>query len=308
MNLENPTLSVITPTYKGKDRLSIVYKSLMEQKFQPLEWIVVLDGGDEETERLLKQFEIHHFNIKIIINAKNHKKSAVNAGIKVARGDFVIIADDDDPFPENSFKEMMDTWKNINNKYEYVGVTGLCDDGKGEIVGDLFPKDIFDSNAIKCSLYYKIKGEKWGMQRRDIMLLYPFFEDAEGYIGESTVWMEIAKKYKTRYFNKVVRNYIVREDSIMTLKYDKVKISSNCQAYTYGYRYTASNFLKYIVNNPKYIFGCCCNYARFFLHSHYLKKNKLWMKKDLKNYELITLIIGFPLGFIMFISDVIKYK
>ena len=51
------------------------------------------------------------------------------------------------------------------------------------------------------------------MQRREVLLDYKYFEDAEGLVGVSTVWWEIVKKYKTVYINKVVRHYLIRENS-----------------------------------------------------------------------------------------------
>lgn len=298
-------VTVITPTHQGRERLRVVYDSLIKQIEKPKKWIIVVDGSDKATEEYVGKLITDNIDIQLVVKDHNHKKSAINLGVKLADTEFVVIADDDDPFPEDAISAMISVWNSIpcDIKKYYVGVTGLCDDGEGNVIGDRFPVDPFDSNPIESFFYYKIKGEKWGMQRRDILLKYPFFEDAEGYVGESTVWMEVGKKYKTRYFNKVVRHYVERPSSIMTTKWTKNKINKNCQAYVYGYHYSASNFIGYAWKNPRFVVGCSVSYVRFLIHCIKYKKVKRWMYSRVRFVDAVVFIVGLPLGVLLFVRD-----
>ena len=65
--------------------------------------------------------------------------------------------------------------------------------------------------TFKC----KIKGEKWGMIRTDIMREFKNIEVKGHFLSESTVWFRIAKKYHKKLFlQQCLRIYEVHEDSV----------------------------------------------------------------------------------------------
>lgn len=301
-------ISILTPTYKGSSNIKGVFNSLKNQTFKDFEWVVVLDGFDDKTIKVLNECkeEKPFFEIRIESIKHNHKKAAHNRGIKICKGDFVCIADDDDTIPPNSLEFFINAWNSIPNqkKDTYVGVTGLCIDNNNNIVGDKFPENLFHSNALDCSLKFQIGGEKWGMMRRDILLKYPFFESPEGYVGESTVWFAIARKYKTLYINKVVRNYNFNEDSIMNSSASKEKISKNCQAYTYGYLNLITNTFDYAKYRPLWFYLCTVQYIRFLIHSILNKKyDNTYMSPIVKFHVFFLSILALPLSFCLVIKD-----
>ena len=111
-------ISVLTPTYKGSCNIRGVFNSLKNQTFRDFEWVVVLDGYDDETIKVLKDFEDEKPFFKIAIESitHNHKKAAHNRGIKMCKGEFVCIADDDDTFPDNALELFINVWNLIPNQ------------------------------------------------------------------------------------------------------------------------------------------------------------------------------------------------
>jgi len=308
----NYVFTVLTPTFKGGKNLYAVYESLLGQTFKNFEWIVVLDGYDSITVSTIEQIvKENKFTVKWFIIEHNHKKAAVNRGVSEAGGEFILIADDDDTFKYDALENLYSAWKNIpaSDRNDYVGVTGLCEYEDGSIVGDYFPSDIYDATTIECSLIKRITGEKWGFQRTEIMKKYPFFEDAEGYIGESTVWHEIGKRYKTRYINKVLRTYNQTEGSIMREPYTRNKVLNNCQAYVYGYGYSCGQIGVPVFYNPRFYAACTTNYTRFFLHSVKFGKYKSWMNPFKSGHLLsFSFVIGLVPGFLFFLNDLHQFN
>lgn len=307
--MSNCKFTVFTPTYKGRTKLYAVYKCLTSQTFNDFEWIIVLDGEDSETLSIVKDIKNKApFFVDFFVNPHNHKKSAINRGIQESNGDFFIIADDDDFIKSDALEVLHKSWLDIpeHKKNEFVGVTGLCEYENGDIVGDLFPEDIYDATSLECTLKSKISGEKWGFQRIEIMKNFPFFEDAEGYVGESTVWHEIGKKYKTRYINKVVRTYNQTENSIIREPLNKGKVVKNCQAYVYGYRYSCGKIGRWVLYNPRFYIACSVNYVRFYFHCLRLKKTKSWMNPFNQNFlSVFSFFFALPVGFVFFVKDLI---
>ena len=81
-------------------------------------------------------------------------------------------------------------------------------DPNGEIVGDRFPEDVFDSDSNTMRFKHHIGGEKWGFHRIDVAreFRFPEYEDVR-YVPESIVWGRIASRYQERFINKVLRVY-----------------------------------------------------------------------------------------------------
>jgi glycosyltransferase involved in cell wall biosynthesis len=305
-NHHSRTFSVITPTYKGRGRLEGVIRSLESQSLPALEWIVVMDGYDHETEVVaLAAGDRLTIDVKVLCIERNHKKAAVNAGVVAARGFFCLIADDDDEFPPDAIEKLSAAWESLceEDQRRCVGVTGLCVDEAGSIVGDRFPGDRFFASALECSLVRKVQGEKWGMQRTDLLRRFPFFEDAEGYVGESTVWFRIAEEYRTLYINEIVRIYKFNPVSIINSRYDIEKIRGNCQAWAYGYKHPVENYLGYFFRNPRFFFGCSVGYVRNMLHSLSFGKYRSWMSPLTSPSAAAGFLLGAPAALILFVRD-----
>ena len=104
-----PRVSVVTRT---KDRLVFVARALLsvqQQKFRDWEIILVNDGGDAQAlEQLLAQVPDVVRNKIVVIHHETSRgmEAASNTGLKAARGDLVVIHDDDDSWHE-AFLETM---------------------------------------------------------------------------------------------------------------------------------------------------------------------------------------------------------
>ena len=87
-------ISVIIPTYNRATTLERAILSVLDQTFSAREVIVVDDASTDNTSDILEKYSDR---IKIIINESNRGVSfARNAGIQVARGDWIAFLDSDD--------------------------------------------------------------------------------------------------------------------------------------------------------------------------------------------------------------------
>ena len=97
-----PRASVVIPTYRRRDALLRLLSALATQTIAPSEFevIVVVDGSNDGTreaaETLATPYDLH-----VIAQENRGRAAALNAGIRVARGELVLMLDDDmEPTPE----------------------------------------------------------------------------------------------------------------------------------------------------------------------------------------------------------------
>lgn len=203
--------TVFTPTYNRARTLHRVYESLLKQTFRDFEWLIVDDGSVDNTAELVEGWkQAAWFPIRYIRKPNGGKHTAWNMGVDLARGELFISLDSDDACMPEALQTFHDTWEGIDpsRRAIFTGVTALVVDEGGTLSGTRFPQDVLDSNSIEIRLRHKVKGEKWGFHRIEVLRRFPFPEvDGATFIPESTVWFRIALDYQTRYINRVLRTW-----------------------------------------------------------------------------------------------------
>ncbi len=90
-------VSVIIPTFNAGERLEIAIQSLLYQSWKNIEVIVVDDCSTDRTPELVKRLSLQDSRVKLVQQKQNGGAyRARNAGLQVAKGDFITTHDGDD--------------------------------------------------------------------------------------------------------------------------------------------------------------------------------------------------------------------
>lgn len=93
---ETPKISVIVPVYNVEEYLRQCLDSIIRQTKKDIEIICVNDGSTDNSPKILKEYEQKDERIKIVTKKNGGLSSARNAGMAVARGEFITFIDSDD--------------------------------------------------------------------------------------------------------------------------------------------------------------------------------------------------------------------
>lgn len=215
--------TVFTPTYNRSKTLPRLFESLEKQTFKDFEWLIIDDGSSDQTLQVVNAFKQKAgFPIRYFFQENTHKFLTLIKAVHLADGEFFYTVDSDDEIDSKAMEILHNTWLNIpeTQRLNFSGVTGLCEDQYGSLIGSCFPTDPFDSDSLETYVRYRIKGEKSGFQKTELLRDFNFRSEygSNGYIPEGILWVGLANRgFKTRYINKVIRKYYVDEGpSIMT--------------------------------------------------------------------------------------------
>jgi glycosyltransferase involved in cell wall biosynthesis len=100
--LSKPLVTIITPTYNRADYLNETIKSILNQSYKNIEYIVVDDGSTDNTRDLVKN---NKKKITYIYQKNSGETAAVNTGLSRAKGDIVTIVNSDDPLLPGAIAE-----------------------------------------------------------------------------------------------------------------------------------------------------------------------------------------------------------
>lgn len=206
-------ITVLTPTFNRASLLPCIYQSLCRQYYHDFEWLIIDDGSTDDTIKLLSIYQrsqnVGGFPIRYYRKVNGGKHTAINMGVKLARGELTMILDSDDELPDNSLNTVALQWNHVKCKEALGGLCGYMAHRNGEVIGT--PRLNTISSTIDLRYKYGVKGDMCEVYRTEILREYPFpeYED-ERFVPEALVWNRIACKYKLKVFEQIIyyRDYL----------------------------------------------------------------------------------------------------
>lgn len=125
-------ISIVTPTYNSGKTIERTLKSVLNQSYPKIEYIIVDGGSSDRTIDFIKEYETIFFKkgykYKYISEKDSGIADAFNKGIELATGDYVGIVNSDDWLEKDAVRNVVD---NIDeNHVVYCGELNLYDKGR----------------------------------------------------------------------------------------------------------------------------------------------------------------------------------
>ncbi len=99
--MKNPKISIIVPIYNAEKYIDRCMDSIFNQTFADYEIILVNDGSKDNSLSICKEYEKKDNRIKVIDKENGGAGSARNAGIDIAKGEYLYFIDSDDEISSN---------------------------------------------------------------------------------------------------------------------------------------------------------------------------------------------------------------
>ena len=257
-----PLISVVIPVYNADPNyLRDCLDSVLAQSYKNFEICLADDASTSvETKAVLKEYEKNK-KIKIVYRKKNgHISKATNSALKLAKGEFVALMDNDDVIPTDALYEVVKVL-NQDKKIDmiYTDEDKLDEEGsrcypnfKPDYAPDTFMSVNYISHlgVLRRSIINKIGGFREGFEgAQDYDLYLRFFEQTDRIyhipkilyhwrMTEGSTAKNISKKdYALERGKKAL------EDALKRRKIKgKVNIAKNCPYYIVDYA---------VIGNPK---------------------------------------------------------
>lgn len=154
----NPLISVVVPCYNQAQFLDECLQSVLDQTYQNWECIIVNDGSPDHTEEVAKKWTEKDFRFKYIDKENGGLSSARNAGIEIAKGEWILPLDADDRIG-NQYLDIAEKQFVKNPTIIYCNAEFFGDKrGTWELEEFSLPK-LAKTNLIFCSAFYR--KDRW---------------------------------------------------------------------------------------------------------------------------------------------------
>lgn len=221
MEGNKPIISVIVPMFNTEEFIQETIDSLLGQTLQDIEIILIDDYSTDATYELVLPYTFHYSHIVLLRQKENRGVSAArNAGLAVARGEFIFFLDSDDTIPSYSLEMMY----KAAVKHRADIVTGVYErfDKSSKSISNIFNIYPELKNEGNISLY-EVPGLLYSVYscgklfKRDMLLEASFLETVN--YGEDQIFTIEAFFKSNRIYNlsSIIYNYRVRDGETESL-------------------------------------------------------------------------------------------
>lgn len=197
-------ITIFTPTYNRAYTLPKLYHSLQEQTCKDFEWLIVDDGSTDGTCNIIKDWENPNFEVRYFRKENGGKHTAINEGLKLAKGELFFIVDSDDVLTPDAVETIIKDWDTVKDK-NLCGISYLRGYSETEVIGDSHPRDHYIDNFINVRFNQGIGGDKAEVWVTEYMRQhkYPVF-NGEKFFGESWMWIKLSRERDMLWVNKII--------------------------------------------------------------------------------------------------------
>lgn len=224
-NLKKPLISVIVPVYKVEKFINKCVDSIINQEYSNLEIILVDDGSPDNCGKICDEYERIDTRVKVIHKENGGLSSARNAGLEIAKGDYIGFVDSDDYIEPFMYDKLLRALLREKCPLAICGTAYVFENGKRikkTNAGDVIVMDfkdaltemnqyrLFDMGAwsklYEAKLFDNVRFPV-GKLSEDFFVMYKIFDKAKKIVFVS----DPAYNYLQRN-NSISRNKIINRD------------------------------------------------------------------------------------------------
>ena len=127
--MKNLLVSVIVPIYNVEKYLRKCVDSILNQTYKNLEIILVDDGSPDNCGNICDEYALSDSRIRIIHKKNGGLSDARNAGLDIARGNYILFVDSDDYIDETMVEKLYEALEKEKAEMSLCSFVYVNDDG-----------------------------------------------------------------------------------------------------------------------------------------------------------------------------------
>ncbi len=221
-------ISVIIPIYNVEPYLAKCVESVLGQTYSDLEIILVDDGSPDRCGEICDEYVRTDSRVKVIHKKNGGLSDARNAGVKIARGEYLSFIDSDDWIERNYFEVLYHLLNDYDADLSAVALCSVNEDGKEIGRHHNGETHFLDAAAAMENMFHR-DGLPWCAQAK--LYKRTLFNGIEYPVGvlmedKATAYKIFAGCRKIVYSDISLYKYTVRQESIMRSRFSEKRMRS----------------------------------------------------------------------------------
>lgn len=254
----NPLISVIVPIYNVEKYLARCIDSIVNQTYKNLEIILVDDGSPDRCPQMCDDYDEKDSRIKVVHKKNGGLSDARNAGIAVAKGEYISFIDSDDYVSDDFFECLLDVMNKENSDIAECSVVKLYEDNRFDEFSDDLSVKTYDTQDAMSALIAEnpFHQHVWNkLYKTELVKDIPY---AVGKLNEDEFWtyQVFGRADKVSKLNKTMYYYFQRNSSIMGVGYNIRRLDA-LEGKANRQKYIENNFPELSTQAKIDLYGSC---------------------------------------------------
>ena len=267
----NPTVSVVIPTYNRERLIGRSIKSVLNQTYQNFEIVIVDDSSTDNTKEVVKSFNDER--IRYVRHEENKGEAAArNTGIKIAKGQYIASQDSDDEWLPEKLAWQVELlknappevgvvytgfWKIKNNEKTYIPFSWV-----NQKDGDIH-KELLKGNFI---------GSPVVLIRKDCFEKVGMFDEKLFHLVDWEMWLRISKYYHFKYI----------DEPLVLAHYHSANVSADQTAFIKAQKLILEKYFEDFSRDKKLLVTYYLYIGSLLISNKETKKGRRYLIKALK--------------------------
>jgi len=180
-------VSIVTPSYNQAQYLEQTLRSVLEQDYSSIEYIVIDGGSTDGSVDIIKK---HENRLAFWVSEKDSGQAeAINKGLARATGEIVAWINSDDYYFPGAIVSAVKAFESHPSAGIVYGDTVAVDE-KGEFIH--FPQ--YAQWGLEDLLTFNIIGQPAVFMRRDVLLTAGFLDPSFHFLLDHQLWIRLASR------------------------------------------------------------------------------------------------------------------
>lgn len=193
-----PKISIVTPSYNQGKFIERTIRSVLDQNYPNLEYIVIDGGSKDETVEILEKYGR---KIKWVSEKDSGQTEAINKGLRMSTGDILAYLNSDDTYELGGLK-LIGKYFARYKKTMIVYGNGRHIDENDKYIND-YPSGAVSYEILKSTCPVCQPSVFW---KRKLWEDIGSFDESLRFGMDYDYWIRVAKKYKFTFIGDYIAN------------------------------------------------------------------------------------------------------
>lgn len=205
-----PRISIITPSFNQGSYIEKTIKSVLNQNYSNLEYIIIDGGSRDESVDIIKKYESQ---ISYWVSEKDKGQSeALNKGFQKATGDIVAWINSDDWYEEGAFESVVDYFNMVNTEVVIGNCNMVYEDDPSKNFVDR-PGEVHFRRMLRYWQWFFCPPQPSIFFKKSILNRVGLLDESLNYAMDLDLWLRMAKYRPFSYLDKTLSHYLIHSAS-----------------------------------------------------------------------------------------------
>ncbi len=189
-----PKISIITPSYNQGQFIERTIRSVLDQNYPNLEYLVIDGGSQDGTAGILKKYEER---LRWVSEKDKGQADAINKGIGRATGDIIAYLNSDDVYEPGALNKVAEHFRTHPETLWLTGKCRIIDEKDREIRRPItaYKNFLLRHYSYSLLLVTNPASQPATFWRRSAVDEFGLFDENEHLVMDYDYWLRIGKKY-----------------------------------------------------------------------------------------------------------------